>query len=219
MSEAVSARLHRFLRSSAPAVLVVVVSFGVAACGEDEVAAGQDAADRAVTTSSPAPLATGPASPASPQTPSPTQVVTVGTVTETEAIPFARVSRDDPTMDAGVTAVTTTGVPGVKTVTFEVTVTDGVETSRLLIGEEVTTAPVDEVTSVGTYEPPPPPPTPEPQSGCDPNYSGGCVPIDDDVDCAGGSGNGPSYASGPVSVTGSDIYGLDSDNDGVGCEG
>ncbi|HEV7472351.1 MAG TPA: hypothetical protein VGO23_21565 [Pseudonocardia sp.] len=54
-------------------------------------------------------------------------------------------------------------------------------------------------------------------SGCDPNYSG-CVPIDSDVDCQGGSGNGPSYVTGPVRVTGNDIYRLDADKDGVGCE-
>ena len=52
---------------------------------------------------------------------------------------------------------------------------------------------------------------------CDPNYSG-CVPIDSDVDCEGGSGNGPSYTAGPVDVIGTDIYGLDHDADGVGCE-
>ena len=54
-------------------------------------------------------------------------------------------------------------------------------------------------------------------SECDPNYSG-CVPIASDVDCAGGSGNGPAYVQGPVYVTGSDIYGLDRDGDGVACE-
>jgi len=53
---------------------------------------------------------------------------------------------------------------------------------------------------------------------CDPNYSGACVPIDSDVDCPGGSGNGPSYVSGPVTVIGNDIYGLDRDGNGVGCE-
>ena len=58
-----------------------------------------------------------------------------------------------------------------------------------------------------------PPATP---SGCDPNYSG-CVPIDSDVDCAGGSGNGPSY-TGPTQVIGRDIYDLDRDNDGLACE-
>ncbi len=56
-----------------------------------------------------------------------------------------------------------------------------------------------------------------PRSGCDSNYSG-CVPIDSDVDCAGGSGNGPSYVSGPVRVIGSDIYGLDRDGDGIACD-
>lgn len=39
-----------------------------------------------------------------------------------------------------------------------------------------------------------------------------------DVDCAGGSGNGPAYVQGPVQVIGSDIYGLDRDKDGIGCE-
>jgi hypothetical protein len=53
---------------------------------------------------------------------------------------------------------------------------------------------------------------------CDPNYSG-CVPIASDVDCASGSGNGPAYVDGPVRVIGTDIYGLDgNDNDGIGCE-
>ena len=33
-----------------------------------------------------------------------------------------------------------------------------------------------------------------------------------------GSRNGPRYVNGPVSVTGSDPYGLDSDGDGVACE-
>lgn len=55
-------------------------------------------------------------------------------------------------------------------------------------------------------------------SSCDSNYTGACVPVDSDVDCAGGSGNGPSYVSGPVTVVGDDIYGLDRDGNGIGCE-
>ncbi len=55
-------------------------------------------------------------------------------------------------------------------------------------------------------------------SGCDPNYTGACVPIASDVDCAGGSGNGPAYVEGPVTVVGADIYRLDADQDGIGCE-
>jgi hypothetical protein len=52
---------------------------------------------------------------------------------------------------------------------------------------------------------------------CDSNYSG-CVPIASDVDCSGGSGNGPRYTKGPIRVIGYDIYGLDRDNDGIACE-
>ncbi|MGE2731720.1 hypothetical protein ACQI4F_19785 [Mycolicibacterium vaccae] len=53
---------------------------------------------------------------------------------------------------------------------------------------------------------------------CDPNYSGVCVPIASDVDCAGGSGDGPAYVSGPVTVVGVDIYDLDRNSDTIGCE-
>ncbi len=56
-----------------------------------------------------------------------------------------------------------------------------------------------------------------PRSDCNPNY-GGCVPTASDVDCKGGGGNGPAYVSGPIRVTGSDVYGLDADKDGVACE-
>lgn len=52
---------------------------------------------------------------------------------------------------------------------------------------------------------------------CAPGYSP-CLPPASDYDCAGGSGDGPKY-TGRVTVTGSDPYGLDADNDGLGCEG
>ena len=54
-------------------------------------------------------------------------------------------------------------------------------------------------------------------SSCDPHYSGQCVPVTSDVDCAGGSGDGPSYLTGTVTVIGSDHYGLDRNHDGIGC--
>lgn len=53
---------------------------------------------------------------------------------------------------------------------------------------------------------------------CHPNYADACVPIADDVDCAGGSGNGPAYVRGPVRVVGEDVYDLDRDNNGVACD-
>lgn len=43
-----------------------------------------------------------------------------------------------------------------------------------------------------------------------------CLPPGPDVDCRGGSGNGPRYVSGPVQVNGSDPYDLDRDRDGTG---
>ncbi len=60
-----------------------------------------------------------------------------------------------------------------------------------------------------------PPPAPEVQDcqGYEP-----CIAPGGDVDCAGGSGDGPRYVSGPLDVNGADPYGLDDDHDGVGCE-
>lgn len=74
--------------------------------------------------------------------------------------------------------------------------------------------------AVGLGFAPAAPATPLPQqpSRCDPNYSGPCVPIASDVDCAGGGGNGPAFVSGPVIVIGTDIYELDRDGNGTGCE-
>lgn len=79
-----------------------------------------------------------------------------------------------------------------------------------------TTVPTTMATVPGVTVPPPPPDTLPYR--CDPNYTGDCVPIASDVDCAGGRGNGPEYVGGPVRVVGADVYGLDRDGDGIGCE-
>jgi uncharacterized protein YabE (DUF348 family) len=134
------------------------------------------------------------------------------TVTETARIPFTEKTINDASLTKGTTAVRTEGVPGVKTLTYAVTLTDGVQTEKKLVREEITTKPVTRVIAVGTKS------VPKPASSCDPNYSGPCVPIASDVDCAGGSGNGPAYVTGPVKVIGTDIYDLDSDGDGTGCD-
>lgn len=48
-------------------------------------------------------------------------------------------------------------------------------------------------------------------SGCDPNYSGACVPlVSYDLDCAD--------IGGPVTVVGADPHGFDREGDGLGCE-
>jgi endonuclease YncB( thermonuclease family) len=64
-----------------------------------------------------------------------------------------------------------------------------------------------------------PPVLANPQAGnCHASYRGACLdPNASDYDCAGGSGNGPSY-TGRVEVVGPDVFGLDRDGDGVGCE-
>lgn len=181
------------------------------------VAEEQVAASTATPAASTAPTRTStPVTTAIPTpTPTPTVAVTTETVTETAPVPRAARTEEDPNADQG-TSVVIPGSDGLLTRTFDVVKHDGAEVSRTQVSETVTTAPVDDVTRVGTRLPPPPaPPAP---SGCDPNYTGDCVPIDSDVDCAAGSGNGPSYVRGPVTVVGSDIYDLDRDGDGIACD-
>ncbi|WP_350348913.1 G5 domain-containing protein [Agromyces sp. G08B096] len=138
-------------------------------------------------------------------------------IEELVALPFSTSNVDDPNLDAGVTAVATTGVNGQKLTRIRVVTLDGSEISREVIEEVITVEPVNEVIAVGSRLPPPPPPPPA-AGGCDPNYEGACVPVASDVDCAGGSGNGPAYVDGPVSIVGYDVYDLDRDGDGVACD-
>lgn len=137
----------------------------------------------------------------------PTPVAQTRTVTEKQRINYRTRTVKDSSLPEGTRRVKTRGAPGIRTLTYEITLVDGVQTAKKLIRSQVTAAPVTQVVRVGTRQ--------EPQ--CDPNYSG-CVPIASDVDCAGGSGNGPAYVHGPVRVIGSDIYDLDRDGDGVGCD-
>lgn len=55
--------------------------------------------------------------------------------------------------------------------------------------------------------------------GCHPSYVGACVPFASDVDCAGGSGNGPAYVTETdFQVVGPDVYDLDRDGNGIACQ-
>lgn len=59
---------------------------------------------------------------------------------------------------------------------------------------------------------------PPAEPGCHPSYRGACLPpAGPDVDCIGGTGNGPLYV-GRVWVVAADPYGLDRDGDGIACE-
>jgi hypothetical protein len=129
-------------------------------------------------------------------------------VTQTVRIPYTTKRVNDSSLPKGTQKVRTRGVDGTKTVTYQVTFTNGQQTSKTIVSQEVTKQPVAQVVAVGTKT----------VSKCDPNYTGACVPIASDVDCLGGGGNGPAYVKGPVYVVGTDIYHLDTDGDGVGCE-
>lgn len=108
------------------------------------------------------------------------------------------------------------------TTTTEAETTTTEKTTTTTTTEPPTTTTTAPPTTTTTAPPPPPttaapPPPPPTESQCHPSYQP-CVPIAADVDCAGGSGDGPAYASGPISVVGPDEYDLDHDGDGVACE-
>jgi len=135
------------------------------------------------------------------ETSAPAPVVTTATETETQPILFEKQSIESNSLAKGVSRVQTAGVDGVKTITHNITFTDGVETGRVS-SEANTSNPITEVTLVGIYV--------EPVASCDSNYSG-CVPISSyDLDC---SDIGTS-----VTVLGYDSHGFDRDGDGYGCE-
>jgi hypothetical protein len=142
----------------------------------------------------------------------PTPRATAKEVVEFRVIPFKKKTVTDDSVAKGEKSVRTKGVNGTRRLTYRVTYVNGAQTAKKLIKQEVAKQPRTQITVVGTK-------VDEPASGggCDPNYSG-CVPIASDVDCSGGSGNGPEYVQGPIRVTGSDIYRLDADHDGIACE-
>jgi hypothetical protein len=142
----------------------------------------------------------------------PTVALQVVTRTVTEVTPIAYPTRtvSDATLDSGTERVLTKGVPGVRTRTYRVTITNGRQTAKVLLRSVVTVRPVAMVVAIGSR-------AVEQRANCNANYSG-CVPIAVDVDCQGG-GNGPVYVKGPVKVVGIDIYHLDLDGNGKGCDG
>ncbi|WP_133787508.1 G5 domain-containing protein [Kribbella sp. VKM Ac-2571] len=139
-------------------------------------------------------------------------VTTAKEVVEVRVIPFKKKTVTDDSLAKGERTIRTAGVDGTRRLVYRVTYVNGVQTAKRLLRQEVAKEPRSQVTAVGTKVE-----APEQSGGCDPNYSG-CVPIASDVDCSGGSGNGPEYVDGPIDVIGSDIYRLDADHDGIACE-
>lgn len=76
------------------------------------------------------------------------------TITYDENIPFTVIQQEDNSRYTGSKQVKTKGVPGVKKVTAQVTLIDGTETERVILSEQVTKQPVNEVVLVGTKKRP-----------------------------------------------------------------
>jgi hypothetical protein len=199
-------------KRSVLAVASIAVAGLLGGCAAPESIGSAPAGPVESTVAKPPSTAAKPSKPAPKGTTSAPVKVVRRLVVESRRIPFKKVSAEDPDLPAGERVVRVRGARGTKRLTFEVTLTNGVQTGKRLLRETVVREPVDQVTAVGTKV------ESEPDGQCDPNYSGGCVPVASDVDCAGGSGNGPAYVRGPVTVTGDDVYGLDRDKDGLGCE-
>ena len=103
-----------------------------------------------------------------------------------------------------VTPASTTTVPPTTTAAPTTTAPPTTTTTTTTAPPTTTTLPV---TTTAAADP-----------GCHPSYLDECVPVGvEDVDCRGGSGNGPYYV-GRVRVVGPDVYDLDRDGDGIGCE-
>jgi len=123
--------------------------------------------------------------------------------TKLEAIVFESTTQETSSLPKGQTNISTAGVNGERTMTESVTYVKGLETKREVVKNEVTKAPVAQVTQIGTYVAPV-------VVKCNPNYSG-CVPnVSYDLNC-------PDIGY-KVKVLGYDQYHLDADKDGYGCD-
>jgi len=77
------------------------------------------------------------------------------TVTTTEAIPFTKSTVNDSNLEIGKSQIQIAGVNGVLTHSYQVTYTDGVETSRSTATDTITTPAINEITAIGTKAPAP----------------------------------------------------------------
>ncbi|WDZ86957.1 G5 domain-containing protein [Micromonospora cathayae] len=199
------------------ALLAGVITF-VLACGAELTVVGallgirpgaSPAVDGQPEWAGPAAAPAGPSSPppagGSPS-PGPSGEVETKRVRETARIPFPVQTVEDATVPDGQQVIRTRGVTGQKTLTYEVTYVDGEPTGKRLVDSVVTRVPVTQIVAVGTSR----------TAECDPNYSG-CVPVAEDVDCAG-RGDGPTWITGTVKVTGEDVYNLDRNDNGIACD-
>ncbi|WP_161942531.1 G5 domain-containing protein [Streptococcus suis] len=77
-------------------------------------------------------------------------VVTTEEVVETQVVAFETIREDDPNLEVGKEVVETEGVNGERTIVYTVTKTDGVETTRTVKSDSITTPATAKVIKVGT---------------------------------------------------------------------
>lgn len=78
--------------------------------------------------------------------------ITTKEINVVEKIPFETKNENDPTLDRGTTKVKQEGVDGETTIVYAVTMTDGVETSRVEKDRNITLKPVDKIVLNGTKD-------------------------------------------------------------------
>ena len=133
--------------------------------------------------------------------------------TKTEAIEFETIRQDDASLPKGETKTSVTGLKGERTIAYEVTYVQGLETARKIVADSITTPAVNEVILVGTYIAPAankpavkyaaPAPTPAPSASA---YYANCTE-------ARSAGAAPIYQGQPGYRPA-----LDRDKDGIACE-
>jgi len=102
------------------------------------------------------------------QTAKPVATITTKTTTQTKSVPFTSTTVQSASLAQGTTKITTRGVNGVETLTYQNTYSNGKQTAQKIISDVVTTQPVTQVTSIGTYVAPV-----TPTSSCYPLTNGG----------------------------------------------
>lgn len=164
-------RAKRIMVGSALALVVIatvaLVAIALTSHGRSDLAGTVPAGGEPSASPTPTPVPTAtplstvsptpaPTAPTPSPTPGPLPVIegtpeeTTGYVQFSDSIPFGNVTQEDPSQPVGVSYVSVTGSEGVLLTTIEVNYTDGVETSRSVISREITAAPVDQVTVIGT---------------------------------------------------------------------
>lgn len=76
-------------------------------------------------------------------------------VSVTESVAYTSSTVNDPNLAQGTTQTQTAGVNGVRTLTYEITLTDNVETARKEVSNVITTQPINEIIAHGTKAPAP----------------------------------------------------------------